>query len=146
LKAVLVLPDVNVLVYAFRSDAEDHARYRAWLEASVNGDASLGVADLVLSGFLRIVTHPAVFKTPTPMLEALRFIEALRSAPNAIAVAPGPRHFAIFAGLCRLRGVRGNLAPDAFLAALAIESGSEWVTADKGFARYPGLRWRHPFR
>ncbi len=140
----MVLPDVNVLVYSFRADAVDHSRYRAWLDALVNGDASFGLSDLALSGFLRIVTHPAVFKTPTPMARALRFVETIRGSPNAIVIAPGPRHFDIFAGLCRLGGVRGNLVPDAFLAALAIESGSEWVTADKDFARFPGLRWRHP--
>lgn len=140
----MVLPDVNVLVYAFREDAVDHDRYHGWLDEVVNGNASFGLADLVLSGFLRVVTHPAVFKTPTPMAEALRFVETIQSAPNARLVTPGPRHFEIFTGLCRLRGVRGNLVPDAFLAALAIESGCEWVTADKDFARFPGLRWRHP--
>ncbi len=140
----MVLPDVNVLVYSFRADAGDHARYRAWLDTTVNGDAAFGLADLVLSGFLRVVTHPSVFKTPTPMADALRFVEVIRGVPNAIVVAPGPRHFDIFTGLCRLTGVRGNLVPDAYLAALAIESGSDWVTVDKDFARFPGLRCRHP--
>jgi toxin-antitoxin system PIN domain toxin len=140
----VVLPDVNVLVYSFRADAGDHARYRAWLDTTVNGDAAFGLADLVLSGFLRVVTHPSVFKTPTPMADALRFVEVIRGVPNAIVVAPGPRHFDIFTGLCRLTGVRGNLVPDAYLAALAIESGSDWVTVDKDFARFPGLRCRHP--
>ena len=140
----MVLPDVNVLVYSFRADAPDHARYRAWLDTTANGDAAFGLADLVLSGFLRVVTHPSVFKTPTPMADALRFVEVIRSVPNAIVVSPGPRHFDIFAGLCRLTGVLGNLVPDAYLAALAIESGSDWVTADRDFARFPGLRCRHP--
>ena len=59
-------------------------------------------------------------------------------------IAPGPRHWGIFAGLCRTTGVRGNLVPDAYLAALAIESGSEWISTDRDYARFPGLRWRHP--
>jgi predicted nucleic acid-binding protein len=78
------------------------------------------------------------------MADALRFVGVIRSAPNAIVVSPGARHFDIFAGLCRLPGVRGNRVPDAYLAALAIESGSDWVTVDKDFARFPGLRCRHP--
>ena len=131
-------------MYSFRADAADHARYRAWLDATVNGDAAFGLADLVLSGFLRVVTHPSVFKTPTPMADALRFVDVIRSVPNAIVVSPGPRHFDLFAGLCRLTAVRGNLVPDEYLAALAIESGSDWVTADTDFARFPGLRCRHP--
>jgi toxin-antitoxin system PIN domain toxin len=76
---------------------------------------------------------------------AVRFAEALRSAPNRVRLEPGERHWDIFTGLCREADVRGNLVPDAWLAALAIESGSEWITTDRDFARFPGLRWRHPF-
>jgi hypothetical protein len=140
----LVLPDVNVLVYAHREDLRDHARYRAWLEEVVNGPRAYGLSDLVLSGFLRVVTHPHVFAIPTPMERALEFAHALRSAANCVGVAPGERHWEIFEGLCLVTGVRGNLVPDAWLAALAIESGSEWVTTDRDYARFPGLRWYHP--
>ncbi|CAA9242968.1 MAG: Toxin 1, PIN domain [uncultured Chloroflexi bacterium] len=140
----MILPDVNVLVYAHRGDAPDHARYAAWLEEVAGGDAAFGLADLVLSGFLRVVTHPRVFTPPTPLDDALGFVEGLRARPNYVPVAPGPRHWELFTGLCRRAGARGNLIPDAYLAALAIESGSEWITSDRGFARFSGLRWRHP--
>jgi toxin-antitoxin system PIN domain toxin len=135
---------VNVLVYAHREDARDHARHRAWLEELVNSPQAFGVSDLVLSGFLRVVTHPRVFPTPTPMERALEFVEVLRSASNCVRVVPGERHWEIFADLCREAGARGNLVPDAWFAALAIESGSEWITTDRDYARFPGLRWRHP--
>ena len=98
----------------------------------------------MLSGFLRVVTHPRVFANPTPMERALEFAEALRSAPNRVQVEPGERHWAIFTRLCRDAGVRGNRVPDTWFAALAIESGSEWITTDRDYARFPGLRWRHP--
>jgi hypothetical protein len=140
----MLLPDVNVLVYAHRRDAPDHARHLAWLEATINGDEAYGLADLVLSGFLRVVTHPRVFSPPSSLDDALAFAEALRARPNCVPVAPGPRHWGLFASLCRRAGAKGNLVPDAYLAALAIESGSEWITTDRGFARFPGLRWRHP--
>ena len=140
----MVVPDVNVLVYAFRRDAENHVAYRDWMDGLVNGSAAFGLAELVLSGFLRVVTHPAIFKTPSPMRSALGFVEALRGSAPSVSVVPGPRHFDIFLDLCRLPGSKGNFVPDAYLAALAIESGSEWLTADRGFARFPGLRWRHP--
>jgi hypothetical protein len=140
----MLLPDVNVFVYAHRADARDHARYRAWLAELVNGREAFGVSDLVLSGFVRVVTHPRVFAVPTPLERALEFAETLRSQPNAIRIEPGERHWEIFTGLCRQAGVRGNLVPDAWLAALAIESGSEWISTDRDFARFPGLRWRHP--
>lgn len=140
----MLLPDVNVLVYAYRGDAPDHPRFRAWLEETVNAQAAYGVSDLVCAGFLRIVTHPRVFTPPSPTDHALGFTEKLRGQPNAVAVVPGARYWGIFAGLCRSAGARGNLVPDAYLAALAIESGSEFITTDRDYARFPGLRWRHP--
>jgi toxin-antitoxin system PIN domain toxin len=140
----MILPDVNVLIYAHRSDAPDHARYRDWLEKAIGSEAAFGLADVVLSGFLRVITHPRIFNSPTPLDAAVAFAEELRALPNCVPVAPGPRHWPIFCRLCREAGARGNLVPDAFLAALAVESGSEWITTDRGFSRFPGLRWRHP--
>ena len=140
----MLVPDVNVLVYAHRADASDHKRHLTWLEGLINDDAAYGVVDLVLSGFIRIVTHPRVFSPPSALDDALAFVDALRLRPNCVTVTPGPRHWDLFVSLCRRAGAKGNLVPDAYLAALAIESGSEWVTTDRGFARFPGLRWRHP--
>jgi toxin-antitoxin system PIN domain toxin len=141
---VMLLPDVNILVYAYREDAPDHERFRAWLHESINSAEAYAISDLVCSGFLRIVTHPAVFDPPSPLGDALAFIEELRNQPNCVVIATGARHWQIFADLCRVSGVRGNLVPDAYLAALAIESGSEWITMDGDYARFPGLRWRRP--
>lgn len=138
------LADVNVLIYAHRQDAVDHERYLEWLHKLVNGRMAYGVSDLVLSSFLRIATHPRIFEPPSRLDEALEFIEALRSKPNAVTVDPGTRHWSIFVDLCERAGAKGNLVPDAYLAALAIESGSEWVTTDRDYARFPGLIWRHP--
>jgi hypothetical protein len=138
------LIDVNVLVYAYRTDTPNHAAYRHWLEDVINGDQSYGMADIVLSGFLRIVTHPRVFNRPTEMTSALEFVGAVRNQANCVHVAPGPRHWEIFTRLCRTTGVKGNLVPDAYLAALAIESGSQWITTDRDYSRFPGLRWHHP--
>lgn len=138
------LIDVNVLVYAFRRDAPDHQAYADWLNTLINGREAFGLSDLVLSGFLRVVTHPRVFNPPTPLAPALAFAQAVRAAPQAIAITPGPRHWGIFTEVCRESGAKGNLVPDAWLAALAIESGSELVTTDRDFARFPGLRWSHP--
>ncbi|HEU0074526.1 MAG TPA: type II toxin-antitoxin system VapC family toxin [Dehalococcoidia bacterium] len=141
----MLLTDVNVLVYAHREDAADHERYKAWLEEVVNGAEAFAMADIVCSGFLRIVTHPSVFVPPSPLDDALAFVEAIRAQPNCVVVAPGQRHWEIFRELCRSSGVRGNLVPDAYLAALAIESGSEWITTDGDYGRFAGLRWRRPF-
>ena len=142
----MILPDVSVLVYAHREDAPDHAAYRAWLDGVVNSDSAFAIADVVLSGFIRVATHPRVFTPPTPSRLALRFADALREHPNCVTVAPRDRHWEIFTRLCREAGGRGNLVADAYLAAIAIESGSEWITTDRDYARFPGLRWRHPLQ
>jgi toxin-antitoxin system PIN domain toxin len=140
----MVLIDVNVLVYAHRAELPDHDRFHKWLDACVESDQAFGIADVVLSGFLRIVTHPGIMKPPTPLEQALQAVEKLRGRPNCVVIAPGPRHWEIFTRLCRVAGVKGNLVPDAYLAGLAIESGSEWITTDRDYSRFPGLRWRHP--
>lgn len=138
------LVDVNVLVYAFREDAPGHAAHRAWLEGILASDEAYAVSDQVLAGFLRIVTHPRVFHPPTPIDPALAFAAAIRDRPNAVLVAPGGRHWGIFTNLCRAAEAKGNLIPDAWLAALAIEHGCEFITTDRDYARFSGLRWRHP--
>ena len=140
----MILPDVNILVYAHREDTPRHTEFRAWLESVINGAEAYAVSETVLAGFVRIVTHPRIFAVRSDTESALSFAQTVREQPNAVIVARGPRHWDIFAGLCRSGGAQGNLIPDAYLAALAIESGSELVTADRGFARFPGLRWRHP--
>jgi len=140
----MILTDVNVLVYAHRADAPNHEAYRNWLEDVINSEQAYGVSDLILSGFLRVVTHPRVFSPPSDLSAAIAFTELLRSQPNAVLIAPGARHWGIFTGLCQTAAVKGNLVPDAYLAALAIESGSEWITTDRDYSRFPGLKWRHP--
>ncbi len=140
----MLLPDVNVLVYAFRPDTAEHAPCRALLEGMLRGDEAYAMSSLVLSGFLRVVTHPRVFAAPDPPETALAFTNALRAPEHCVPVDPGPRHWQIFERLCRAANARGNLVPDAYLAALAIESGSEWITTDRDYARFPGLRWRGP--
>ncbi len=142
----MVLPDVNVLVYAHREDVPQHAGCLEWLEKVINGDEAFGLSESVLSGFVRVVTHPKVFTKPSPLADAFAFCEQLRNRPNCIPVSPGPRHWGIFRTLCEEAGAKGNLVPDAWLAALAIESGCEWVTTDRDFSRFKGLRWRHPLQ
>jgi len=142
----MLLVDVNILVYAHRQDSRDHDRFREWLEGVVNSNESFGLSELVLSGFLRIVTHPRIFKSPTSLETALQFTHQLRDQANCVLISPGPRHWDILVDLCRGAQARGNLVADAWFAALAIESGSEWITTDRDFSRFPGLPWRHPFQ
>lgn len=136
--------DVNLLVYAHRRESPDHDAHRRWLEDARRSDEPLGVSDLVLSGFLRVVTHPRIFNTPSHLDQALAFTEQLRAGANVVRVVPGSRHWDIFTRMVRRVGARGNDLPDVYLAAMAIEAGATLWSADRGFARFPNLRWRHP--
>ncbi|GMU77336.1 MAG: hypothetical protein AMXMBFR46_01370 [Acidimicrobiia bacterium] len=104
----------------------------------------VGLSQHVAAGFLRVVTHPRIFREPTPTRVALQFVDAMRASPAVTAIDPGARHWGIFTGLCRSLGLRGNDVPDAFLAAIALEHGATWVTSDHGFGRFPGLRTARP--
>ncbi len=142
----MVLPDVNVLVYAHRGDSVDHSDYRDWLEMTINSEAAYGLSDLVLSGFVRVVTHPRVFAAPSSIASARKFAAQLRDRPNCVAIAPGQHHWEIFMRLCDVAGAKGNLVADAYLAAIAIENGCDWISTDRDFSRFSGLKWRHPLR
>jgi uncharacterized protein len=136
--------DVNVLVHAFNADDPEHDAYRSRLETLAVGPEPFGLPSVVASGFVRVVTHPKVLADPLPVSSALDLVADLRTAPAVMSLDPGPAHWRLFDDLCRRTGARGNAVPDAYLAALAIEHGCLWLSADRGFARYPGLRHRHP--
>lgn len=140
----MILPDVNVLIYAFRSDVPQHAVCMPWLARVVNGESDFAMSYLVLSALVRVTTGPRVFAAPSTLDEAFAFCRAITSAPNCRAVEPGERHWSIFERLCRETDTRGPRVTDAWFAALAIEHGCEWVTMDRDFARFPGLKWSVP--
>jgi hypothetical protein len=138
------LLDVNVLVQAHREDSDDHVEVLGWLQDQLSRPPGVAVTELVLSGFLRVVTHPRIFKEVTPLAQALAFVDDFRQRTQVRILHPGKRHWEIFVQLCVKGDARGNLIPDAYHAAIAIEHGLEWITFDRGFARFPGLRWSLP--
>lgn len=141
----MLLPDVNVCVYAIREDSPDHEAYRSWLTDALNGDEPVGISELVLSAVVRIITNHRIFREPSTTQQALDACAELRSSSVAVPLQSGQRHWEIFDSLCRHTNGKANAVPDAYHAALAIENGATLITADRGFARFPGLRWRHPF-
>ena len=137
-------PDVNVLVYAHREELAKHEACRRWLEETLAGCRVRHLRRRP-ERVVRVVTHPRVFKTPSPLEIALTFANAVREQPNCVRVQPGPRHWSIFERLCRESAAKGNIVADAYHAALAIEAGCEWVTMDRDYSRFVGLRWSSPF-
>lgn len=140
----MILPDVNVLVNAFRADTGDHVLCRKWLQTIVGGVSRYGIATQVLSAVIRVATHPKVFVRPSGLDETMQFCNFLLEQPHCVLIQPGEQHWSIFCRLCKEADARGNLVPDAWFAALAIESGCEWITLDRDYARFPGLRWGVP--
>jgi uncharacterized protein len=142
----MFLMDVNVLVYAHREDTPDHLAYRGWLESILNGNTAYAYSELVLSGFLRVVTHPKIFEKPSALPSAILFANQIRQGHDAICLSPGLMHWKIFLGCIEQIDAKGNDIPDAYHAALALEWNCSWVTTDKGFKRFKGLKVRHPLQ
>ena len=142
----MILTDVNILVHAFRTDSPEHLTCRAWLDDVVNGDARYGMALQVLSGVIRITTHPKVFAMPSSLdfefsNSAISFSINLTASSFLSRVNDTGR---FLSGFAPQRTRAGNLVPDAWFAALAIESGCEWITLDHDYVRFPNLQWRVP--
>ncbi|HME65058.1 MAG TPA: type II toxin-antitoxin system VapC family toxin [Streptosporangiaceae bacterium] len=137
--------DTNVLIYAHRRDAERHQEYKVWMQAMVNGPEPYAVSDFALTGMVRVVTNPRIYPDDAATInEALAFAGQVRNQPHAHVISPGPSFWEIFARLCQQVNARAKLVPDAYLAALAMEHGCEFISTDSDFRRFPGLRWRHP--
>lgn len=140
----MILPDVNVLIQAFRADAPEHRICKQWLDGVVMGDARFGVSLLTMAALVRISTNRRVYVRPSALEEAFGFCEDVLGQPHCQIVEPGERHWEIFRRLCIETDTRGSRVTDAWFAALAIEHGCEWITFDRNFARFPGLKWRVP--
>lgn len=143
----MILLDVNVLVYAHRVEFPRHGECRAFLQRLLQGTALFGVPEIVLSGFVRVATV-VPYKPATTVTQALTFANQLMSSPLCMVLQPSEHHWQVFERLCRQlasKGGRGKVLHDAYLAAFAIDRGDEWVSGDADFARFPGLRWRHPW-
>jgi uncharacterized protein len=136
--------DVNVLVYAHRADLPEHPDYRQLLEQLANDEEPLGLPDLVLAGFLRVVTNRRVFTEPTSPAQAWDAVNSLLEAPAVMRLRAGDRHWGLFRQLASDIDARGNDIADAYLAAYSVENNATWLSADRGFSRFHRLRWRHP--
>jgi toxin-antitoxin system PIN domain toxin len=132
-----VTPDVNVLVAASRSDHPHYAVARSWLEqavASASRGASLVLQPMVITSFLRLVTHPKIFLHPTPIAHALRFIDALLDAPGVTQASLGAE-WPVLRQLCADKSLRANDIPDAWLAAAAMHQSEHVVSFDADLKR-----------
>jgi hypothetical protein len=140
----VILVDVNILLYATNSEADQHAKSREWLDGKLAGAAPVGLPWPTLLAFLRVATNPRAFRSPLTMEVAWQQVSTWLSAETVWTPEPTERHAGVLGELLALPGVYGNLVPDAHLAALAIEHGLTLCSTDGDFARFPGLTWLNP--
>jgi uncharacterized protein len=141
-----MLVDANLLLYAIHERADQHRAAKDWLTEKLNGPRRIGLPWQSLLAFLRISTHPRAFEHPLPPATAWERVMDWLSAPVAWIPQPGPEHARILGELISANDVRGNLVPDAALAALAIEHGLTLCSTDTDFARFTALRWANPLQ
>jgi toxin-antitoxin system PIN domain toxin len=142
----VIVPDVNLLVYAYSRDAPHHRRAKAWWEDQLSGDGHVGLSWATALGFIRLMTHRAVLVKPLEPQAASGHVLSWHTRPNVTVLEPGPRHLLLLRRLFDALGTAGKLTTDAHLAALAIEHQGELCSNDTDFARFPGLRWHNPLK
>ncbi len=140
----MIIADVNLVLYAHNRAAALHLRARQWWEDLMRRQQPIGLSWVVVFGFVRLVTHPAVLKSPLAPLDALARVRSWLAQPEIRIVEPGSRHLEIVENLFRATGVAGRLTTDTQLAALAIENQADLHSNDADFGRFPGLRWVNP--
>ncbi len=140
----MILPDVNILVYAHDSRGAHHDAARAWWDDALSGDEPVALTWMVILGFVRLSTSRRMFEEPVQVQDAAAAVEAWLAQPHVRIVHPGRRHHELLFGFIRSAGVAGNLTMDAHLAALAVEHGATVFSVDTDFARFPDLDWRNP--
>jgi toxin-antitoxin system PIN domain toxin len=141
----VILPDVNLLIYAYNRDSKKHPAAEDWWEQALNGQfGAIGLAWITILGFIRIVTSRTVLERPLRSEDAVAIARSWLHQEPVRIVTPGDRHGEILFRLLQGLGAAGNLTSDAHLAALAVEYRAEVATTDADFARFPGLRWFNP--
>lgn len=140
----MILPDVNLLVYAYNRTDPQHASAKRWWESCLNDHEPVALPWVVTSGFLRLMTHPRVLREPLGVADAVDHVQSWLAQPCVIVPEPGRKFSNLFMGFLLSLGTGGNLTTDAYLAAMAIEHQAELLSCDADFLRFNGLRWRNP--
>ena len=140
----MIIPDINLPIYAHNTGVSQHESARRWWESSVNGTERVGIPWAIVIGFVRLMTNPRVVFPPVNVANAVGYVEEWFARPGVVPVNPGVEHLAIFRRNLEAAGVGGNLVTDCHIATLAMEYQAELHSNDTDFSRFPGLRWRNP--
>jgi hypothetical protein len=140
----MIVPDINLLVYAYNAADPHHPAAKSWWEDLLNGNEPVGLSWTTVGGFIRLMTHPRVLQRPLPVSKAVGHVRSWLEAAPVLLLEPGKRFPVLFLEFLERAGTAGNLTTDAYLAALAVEHQAELHSNDADFSRFNGLRWRNP--
>lgn len=140
----MTILDVNLLLYAYNSDAPQQSAAARWLAKLLASGETIALPWVTIWAFIRICTNLRVWRNPLSAKEAFAIIDQWLTQPDVILLQPGPRHREILEQLIGAHNATGPLVTDAVLAALAIENGALLASTDQGFSRFQGLRWVNP--
>lgn len=142
----MIVVDASLLLHAYHAGSPEHERARRWWEDALSAPEPIRLPWVTVLAFLRIATHPRVFRRPLAMAEARAHVESWLVRPMVSSIEPGPRHWPILGALLEGAQVRGNLTTDAHLAALALEFGATLASSDRDFTRFAQLKLLNPLR
>lgn len=142
----MILPDVNLLVYAIDETSVFHGQARDWWQVLLSSLEPVALCYPSIMGFIRLTTNRRVFESPLTIDTALQHAQSWLDQPNARMVVPSSAHWPLLKKLLASGGAGANLTTAAHLAALAIEHGCTLHSNDRDFERFPQLRWENPLR
>ncbi|MBI1177179.1 PIN domain-containing protein [bacterium] len=142
----MILPDINILIYAYDESSKNHSAAKHWWEDQLNGSQMVALSWVTLLGFIRLLTNPRIYNNPFSPADTLGIVDSWLEQPHVKIIHPSERHFTLFSELIKQAGTAGNLTSDAHLAALAIERGLILQSTDADFSRFPGLKWTNPLK
>jgi len=142
----VIIPDINLLIYAYNIDAPYHDESLSWWESSLSDRETIGIPWVVMLGFVRIMTSRAVLTDPMEPVEAIGHVRSWLECGQTQVLIPGPRHLEILSEIMSSSRASGRLTTDAHLAAIAIETQAELHSNDADFSRFSGLRWKNPLK
>jgi uncharacterized protein len=142
----VILPDVNLLIYAVDETSRFHADAKSWWDEALSSGQPVALCYPSILGFIRLVTNRRIFESPLSVAEALEYVESWLAQPNATLLVPTTKHWPLLSGLLQATGIGANLTTDAHIAALAIEHGCTLYSNDDDFGRFQRLRWKNPLK
>ena len=140
----MILPDVNLLVYAVDETSSFHEAANTWLDDVLSSANPVGLCYPSMLGFVRLVTNRRVFSNPLSLEEAVHYVDRWLEQPNVVIVVPTSTHWPLVKDLLNASGTAGNLTTDAHIAALAVEHGFTVYSNDADFGRFPNVKWVNP--